>query len=227
MATNLSFLTNTQNTNEYWNKNTVLFRAQKESINDLPAKDDLLLALNAHFKENRWMAGIPVNINASKVTDAQTNQQFQSIDNKNCSELFNSGFTLCFGDLSDEISSVFDLKKTACEIFGHPDLIFVTAYLSPPHAVGPLHYDRQHNFFFQKEGQKKWHIGQKAAIKNPFENLVYNNVSEGFFEEMAMIRLWYYVDLVASRRPSGFAGLRDGGQHRISQIGKGGFGECF
>ena len=112
MATNLSFLTNTQNTKEYWNKNTALFRAQKESINDLPAKDDLLLELNGHFKENRWMAGIPVNINASKVIDAQTNQQFQSIDNKNCSELFNNGFTLCFGDLSDEISSVFDFKKS-------------------------------------------------------------------------------------------------------------------
>lgn len=184
MATHLSFLTDTQNIGEYWNENTVLFPAQRESVVDLPAKDDLLLALNGHFKESKWVAGIPVNINASKVIDAQTNQQFQSIDHKNCSELFNNGFTLCFGDLSDEISSVSELKKAACGIFGHPDLIFVTAYLSPPHSVGPLHYDRQHNFFLQKEGQKKWHISQVAAIRNPFENLVYNNVGKGFFEEM-------------------------------------------
>ncbi len=76
------------------------------------------------------------------------------------------------------------LKGQAVDIFGYEDLIAVTGYLSPPKAVGVLHFDRQHNFFIQKEGTKRWFISERAAIRNPHENLLYAGLNKDFLDDM-------------------------------------------
>jgi hypothetical protein len=95
------------------------------------------------------------------------------------------GFSLCFGDLSLRIDRVGALKAGAVELFGYSDLILVTGYLSPPKAIGVLHFDRQHNFFIQREGTKRWYLSKIPAVKNPYDNVVYPGVTQSYLDDMA------------------------------------------
>ena len=184
MDKTLNFLSDERPIHDYWNEAIVSFTGKNELSSRLPSKEGLLSSVTGHFVENKWNAGLSVNINASKVIDANNNQQLLSVELSHCAELFMNGFSLCFGDMSEKIEPLIDLKEEAAKIFGQPELIFITAYLSPPKAIGPLHYDRQHNFFIQREGAKKWSVSSTAAVENPFENLVYSNLDQGFFENM-------------------------------------------
>lgn len=93
---------------------------------------------------------------------------------------YQNGFSLCLGDMSEHIDDISALKSKAIEIFGYSELIAV----SPPNSIGVLHFDCQHNFFIQIEGKKRWNISQKAAVVNPYENILYPGTTQKFIDEM-------------------------------------------
>lgn len=181
---NLDFLLEGKSTPEYWNNEAVLFSAQDQLSDYLPSSDELVNYFAGSFSKGAWAQPLDVRINASLINTDGVNQQLISVDIETARNCYINGFSLCFGDLSSDIVRISELKMKAAELFGYTDLIAVTGYLSPPKAVGVLHFDRQHNFFIQKEGTKRWFVSEKAGIINPHENLVYTGLAQSFFEDM-------------------------------------------
>jgi hypothetical protein len=180
----LDFLLDGGNIQKYWNNQAKFFISKNLLSSALPGKTDLINYFNGNFFSDNWVEPSNVNINASRIDENGSYSQLLSIDINLARRFYSDGFTLCFGDLSFNSRSIAALKEKAVDIFGHSDLIAVTAYLSPPDTSGVLHYDRQHNFFIQREGKKRWFVSEKAAVKNPHENLVYAGLTQSFFENM-------------------------------------------
>lgn len=168
----------------YWNQRVVYFSGNRDMSGGLPGITELISRISGAFENERWSAPISTDINASRVNADRSHDQLLSVSPSAAHKLYSEGFSLCFGDLSSEINSVKELKGLVAPIFDHEDLIKITAYLSPPSAVGVLHYDRQHNYFIQREGSKRWYVSERPAIVNPHENLVYPRVNSDFLREM-------------------------------------------
>jgi len=182
MVTN--FLNDKSFIKNIWNKQSFLFSSQDSLSMQLPSATNLINSFAGKYKDGIWIPAAYANINASRINIDSSHQQFMSIGIDAAQKLYVDGFSLCFGDLSDIINDVDVLKKQAITTFDYESLIAVTAYISPPKAVGVLHYDRQHNFFIQREGTKRWFVSEKAAIENPYANLVYSGLSQDFFNDM-------------------------------------------
>ena len=168
-----------------WNKESYFFSQQNALSMQLPTISKLISTFSGRYENSIWRPGTYANINASKINLDNSHQQFMSIDLDAAQKLFIDGFSLCFGDLSGIVDDTAPLIKQAIETFDYPNLIAVTAYLSPPKAIGVLHFDRQHNFFIQREGTKRWFVSEKAATQNPYANLVYSGLDQDFFDEMS------------------------------------------
>lgn len=182
METN--FLDNKESLSRIWNKESHLFSQQDSLCMQLPPASKLISALTGRFEDRIWRPGAYANINASKINLDGSHQQFMSVDLNTAQKLYIDGFSLCFGDISGIVDDTASLIKHAIKAFNYSNLIAVTAYLSPPKAIGVLHFDRQHNFFIQREGTKRWFVSEKAAIQNPYANLVYSGLSQDFFDSM-------------------------------------------
>ena len=179
-----NFLDNKSAISTIWNSKSFLFSNQDSLCMQLPSVSKLLSFLTGRYENGAWIKRAYSSINASKVNIDNSHQQFLSIDIDTAQKLYVDGFSLCFGDLSSAIEDVYAIKKQAITTFDYEELIAVTAYFSPPRAIGVLHFDRQHNFFIQREGSKRWFVSEKAAIENPYTNLVYSGLSQDFFDDM-------------------------------------------
>lgn len=181
---NLEFLLDGESIGKYWNNEVALFPHQNLLSSSLPAANDLINCFTGSFVSGEWTEPLNVTINASCLKEDGSHQQLMAIDISTARNCYLGGFSLCFGDLSLNIDHIAALKAKAVDVFGYSDLIAVTGYLSPPKAIGVLHFDRQHNFFIQREGTKRWFVSEIAAVKNPHENLVYTGLTQSFFEDM-------------------------------------------
>ncbi len=169
----------------HWNLTSYHTSMNVKDLDGLPSKRELLSLINGGFQKNDWVPSIPVNINASKIDESQSVSQHYNITPNQLQSYYSQGYSLCFGDMSNAIPQIKSLKTSATELFKYPDLIVITGYLSPPNAIGVLHFDRQHNIFIQKEGVKKWTIALEPAVQSPFDNLVYTGMTESFFNDMS------------------------------------------
>lgn len=100
-------------------------------------------------------------------------------------QMFNSGYGLCFNDVSFAISELDEILtefSDGAEPLGQDS---VTCYLTPPDSRGVLHFDNQHVFFVQRVGAKNWRISNQPGISNPFENLIYPSCDKDYFNYMA------------------------------------------
>lgn len=179
----LDFLKHTS-PREYWNKQVVQFRGGAPFITDLPNAEQLVKFASGFFSQGEWIEPFEIKINASRLADDGSPQQMLSVGIEEARKAYKIGFSLCFGDLSDDVSSLHELKMNASDFFQHSDLVSITGYLSPMRAVGVLHFDRQHNYFIQTEGSKRWFVSEVAAITNPYDNLVYNGTPQKFFDNL-------------------------------------------
>jgi hypothetical protein len=177
---NLDFIKNSGDISKYWNKEVVKFPTQQSILSSLPGSTDLIKCLTGNFESGNWSSPIGVNINASTVLQDGSHQQLLGVDINTARNCYANGFSLCFGDMANSIDHIAQLKSKAAEIFGYPELIAVTGYLSPEKAIGVLHFDRQHNFFIQREGSKRWTVSERPAVNNPHENLLYPGVTQTF-----------------------------------------------
>ena len=167
-----------------WNSKT-LFLAQEFIQKDrLPSITDLLAYTNGRFHHGVWEQPIDVEVNASLISREAGFQQQLGVAKSNLHQLYSLGFTLCYGDMSDQIQALMHLKTEALTLFDSSELLQITAYISPPDSVGVLHFDRQHNFFLQKEGSKRWVVSEIPAIENPYDNFVFPSATQTFVEEL-------------------------------------------
>jgi len=190
---NLDFIKNQYDIARYWNNEVIKFSNQPIILASLPDASDLMKCVAGNFETGNWSSPINVNINASTVLEDGSYEQLLGIDINTARGCYANGFSICFGDLAGSIDHLALLKAKAVEIFGYPDLIAVTGYLSPEKAIGVLHFDRQHNFFIQREGSKRWNVSERAAVKNPHENLLYPRVTQSFLGEMK--NLGYEIEI--------------------------------
>lgn len=170
---------------DYWNKKVVQFKDAAPFIADLPNAEQLVKYLSGTFVSGHWVEPVDVKINASYISDDGSSQQILSTGIEEALKAYNKGFSLCFGDLSNDVTSLNELKEGSSSFFQRQELIAITAYLSPMNAIGVLHFDRQHNFFIQTEGSKRWFVSERAAITNPYENLVYSGTPQMYFDNMS------------------------------------------
>tara|TARA_B110001469_G_C9644053_1_gene324773 strand:+ start:3245 stop:4102 length:858 start_codon:yes stop_codon:yes gene_type:complete len=169
----------------HWNHSFYYKSSNSEVVEGLPSKKALISMINGGFQENNWLPSIPVNINVSKIDASQSIIQQYNINPSQAQNYFSQGYTLCFGDMSNAIPEIENLKTSVDVFFKNSDLIMITGYLSPPNSTGVLHFDRQHNIFIQREGIKKWTISQTPAVHSPYDNLIYGGMTESFFKEMS------------------------------------------
>jgi ribosomal protein L16 Arg81 hydroxylase len=181
---NLSFLSGSFPPKDYWNKKVIHFKNEARFASSLPNIEELIRSFTGSFVSGDWSDPLSVDINASLVDEKGVFQQMLSIGIEEAQKAYRNGFSLCFGDLSDTIPSLSRLKTESIKYFGYEDLIAITGYLSPTNAVGVLHFDRQHNFFIQTQGTKRWFVSERPAIKNPYQNLVYAGTPKKFFDDM-------------------------------------------
>lgn len=179
-----NFLTRKEELKSFWNRAPNYMAKGYEDVLALPSADSMLAEIVGSFSSGVWHLGADVNINASKIDTINGLEQTLSIGLEDARDRFNNGYTLCFADLSNHFATLSEIKESATDVFGSAELVQVTAYLSPSNSTGVLHFDSQHNFFIQREGVKRWFVGAKAAVENPFQNLVYPGATEEFFRLM-------------------------------------------
>lgn len=168
----------------YWNKYPVYGKNVSLNLSELPNIEAIISAFSGMYADGIWRGLCGVNINASRLGSTGLQNLAMNVDIGAARQYFYDGYSLCFGDMSNDFEALRKLRSEASEIFGHPELISVTGYLSPPGAVGVLHFDKQHNFFIQKQGRKKWLVSAKAAVSSPHENFVFAGVSQAFLDQM-------------------------------------------
>jgi ribosomal protein L16 Arg81 hydroxylase len=122
--------------------------------------------------------------NASRVENDGKITQSQNLPVHLAPEYYNQGFAICFGDVSDISPELEELKKDTESLNDLFSNVLITCYLTPAMSTGVLHFDRQHNFFIQREGVKRWTVSRQPAVSNPIDNLVYPGSSEQFFSAM-------------------------------------------
>lgn len=181
MHVNLLF--DEQEIREYWNRKVVHFRNTPHVSTSFPNISELISQLNGLFDGRIWHSPVSLPINVSRVHSDLSYDQVLSISLAEAQRHYSNGFSLCFSDLTPHIESIGGFKRAVASAFGHENLINITAYLSPPEAVGLLHFDRQHNYFIQKSGVKRWYVSEKPAVINPPENFVYLSATKEIFEE--------------------------------------------
>jgi ribosomal protein L16 Arg81 hydroxylase len=182
---NISFLSERYLLKEYWNKSVVHFEKEASFVVSLPSAEELIRVFTGGFASGHWSDPSSIKINASRVCESGITQKMLSVGIEEARKAYKEGFSLCFADLSDAIPSLSALKTESLKYFEYENLIAITGYLSPANAVGVLHFDRQHNFFIQTQGTKRWFVSERAAIENPYENLVYTGTPQTFFEDMS------------------------------------------
>jgi hypothetical protein len=178
------FLQNIEKIKDNWNTNPFLLSKFQENDLDLPTANKLVRYFSGVFEQGQWIAPIPSNINASHVDSKGIHHQHFGVDIDSARNLYLQGYTLCSGDLSPYIAQLNSIKNVAGDLFSFPESIAITSYLSPKESIGVLHFDRQHNFFMQKEGVKRWLVSKNAAVKNPYDNFVYTGVPQTFFSDL-------------------------------------------
>lgn len=169
---------------EYWNKKPAVIRGDAQKFDGLPPSSDLPAMCAGTLDQRMWHRTPNLSAEASYAHKDGKIVGLNSVPISMYAQLFNSGYSFCFNDVSHSSESLNGLVKEAATLSEFRSNIVVTCYLTPSRSAGVLHYDHQHVFFLQREGTKYWRISEKAAVKNPYENFLYPNASQTYFDEM-------------------------------------------
>lgn len=181
----LSFLGDHSTLGQFWNKQPKLFRSAISDCNDLPTSESVMISLSGHIKSGEFLPPDDVQINVSRVNIDKSIQQELGVSSSRAKAMYAQGYGICLGDLSRNHPELSALKTKASDLFGQPELISITGYLTPPYSTGVLHFDRQHNIFLQSEGRKKWHFSKIPAVRNPVDNFVLAPGSQKAIEHLS------------------------------------------
>lgn len=176
-----------------WNTSPIEIRGNSAKFDALPSSTLLPTMCAGRIDEQYRQQTRYVSTNATAVDKDGGIVQLNSVPTSMHSQLYNAGFSLCFGDVSGLDRELRELVEDAATLSRFRSSISVTCYLTPPHSNGVLHFDRQHVFFLQREGTKYWRISQTPAVRNPVENFLYPNATREYFD--AMKRKGYEISI--------------------------------
>lgn len=169
---------------KYWNKEPTVIKGDDQKFIDLPPSSDLPAMCAGKLDDSYWYQTQNLSAHASTVNKDGKLVQLNNVPISMYAQLYNSGYSFCFNDVSQADNQLKDLIEDASNLSEFRSNISVTCYIAPPNSNGILHYDHQHVFFLQREGVKYWRISEKPAIRNPFENFLYPNADQEYFDEM-------------------------------------------
>ena len=164
---------------QYWERSPLHIRntAQPHKFHELPAIGGLPQLLAGELRpDGRW-AKRPVVVQASMLDADQRVRDLGVMPASSFEQLYNAGASLCFSPV-DHAHPV--LREWVAAVSGHTALagnVGITCYLTPPRSGGPMHFDAQHVFFCQAEGEKHWRFGTRPAMAAPPFNIVANTLA--------------------------------------------------
>ena len=169
---------------DFWSKKPIHIKGSPEKFEFLPDMDQLPRILSGCFDGAEWINTHNLKAQAYKYNQDGSIDKFVDVPAEMYVQMFNSGYGLCFNDVSFAVPDFEEVLTEFSDGFDASIPDSVTCYLTPPNSRGVLHFDNQHVFFVQRSGRKKWRISNEPAIENPFENLVYPNCDLEFFNYM-------------------------------------------
>ncbi len=170
--------------NKYWNKKPAVIKGSDQKFVDLPPSSDLPTMCVGKLDENYWQQTSNLSAQASTINKDGKIVQLNNVPISMYAQLYNSGYSICFSDVSYSNHKLKELVEDASDLSQFRSNIVITCYITPPNSNGILHYDHQHVFFLQREGVKYWRISETPAVRNPFENFLYPNADQEYFDEM-------------------------------------------
>jgi ribosomal protein L16 Arg81 hydroxylase len=167
-----------------WNRMPTTIRGDREKFDSLPPSSELPAMCIGKLD---WEAWQQTSNQSAQATYAQRTGEIVHLSNVPISmyaQLYNSGYSLCFGDVSRSSEVLRRLVADVSSLSALRSNTSVTCYLTPPRSTGVVHFDHQHVFFLQREGTKYWRISERPAVTNPYENFLYLNAGQAYFDEM-------------------------------------------
>jgi ribosomal protein L16 Arg81 hydroxylase len=169
---------------EYWNKKPKVIKGEESKFSALPSSKLLPSMCAGEIREGTWIENSNLSAHASIVNKYGEINQLNDVPFTMFPQLFNSGYSFCFRDVSNTNSELRELVADVSRLCSLYTNTSITCYITPPNSNGILHYDSQHVFFLQREGTKYWRVAEKPAIKNPVENFLYPTSSQEYLNEM-------------------------------------------
>jgi len=170
----------------YWNQKPLVVKGSGHKFDDLPPKSALPKMSSGSLDDNYWSETSNLTAHASTVNGNGKLVQLNNVPISMYAQLYNSGYSLCFNDVSYADERFRELVEDTQSLSDLRASVSVTCYLSPPNSNGVLHFDHQHVFFMQREGAKYWRVSENPAIKNPVENFLYPNADQEYLDEMEL-----------------------------------------
>jgi ribosomal protein L16 Arg81 hydroxylase len=168
---------------QVWNQKPFVIRGHKSKLDTLP-DSGALPSMCAGSVDQFWSQTQNFSAQATGTNSTGKIVHLNEVPISMYPQLFNSGYSLCFRDVSKTDKALDQLTLSARDFGSCSSAVSITCYLSPPSSNGILHYDSQHVFFMQREGEKHWRIAERPAIENPLENFIYPNASAEYFDSM-------------------------------------------
>jgi ribosomal protein L16 Arg81 hydroxylase len=165
-----------------WGQAPLHITGHLDKFDYLPNISELPGILSGKIEDDSWQGTHNLVGQAYKQNIDGSIDKFMDVPIGMYTQMFNSGYGLCFNDVSFAIP---ELQKILAEFLGNSNTVnqdSVTCYLTPPASRGVLHFDNQHVFFVQRSGTKNWRVSNEPGIKSPFENLIYPSIDSNYFD---------------------------------------------
>ena len=154
----------------YWGKKPLLIQGNADRFQELPGIENLPAILSGTLSAAHWMKGYGGTAQASllgKDGEVKTLNAPSSM----WSDLYNSGFSLCFAPINGFHRSLQDLIKNIEMTTPYSGNNCITCYLTPAFAGSSMHFDSQNVLLLQMSGEKRWRFGSKVGWQDPPINL--------------------------------------------------------
>jgi ribosomal protein L16 Arg81 hydroxylase len=169
----------------HWDRQPLHIPGAVDKFRLLPGLESLPRMLAGTLTREGWALPSTTHCNAYRVDLDGRRQNIDGVTADSYAKLYNSGFTLCFGDVASSDSKLAELVQSAVELSRFRSKVVVTCYLSPAESSGVVHFDSQHVFFIQRTGTKRWRVSREPGRQHPIRNFMYSSEAGG---EMARLR---------------------------------------
>jgi ribosomal protein L16 Arg81 hydroxylase len=157
----------------YWNRAPLYIKGDKAKLITLPSLNSLPSLIAGSIDFSRWVDRGNTHCNAYKVNLDGSQDRLNDVPFSMFSQLYNAGYTLCFGDVSQSDPMLLSLVESTKDLTEFKSDALITSYLSPPQSSGIVHYDCQHVFFLQRSGSKCWRVSEQPGKQHPLSNFMY------------------------------------------------------
>lgn len=157
-----------------WGRGPIHIRGSDRKFDALPSMESLPRMLAGSLTEKSWVLPTTAHCNAYRVDLDGTSHLIDGVSSDSYAKLYNSGYTLCFGDVSSCDAELSELRESALSLSRFRSTAVVTCYASPPDSSGIVHFDSQHVFFIQRAGMKRWRVSREPGKRHPLRNFMYS-----------------------------------------------------